>query len=75
MDKVSNYKIRLTDLETGEVIFDKVYRNIFRETESYAKKHIKLFVDSLVRGVISGRSLSLDISVFSDPDIKFDNIF
>lgn len=75
MDEVRDYKIRLTDLETGEIIFDKVYRNIFRESESYAKKHIKFFVDSLVRGVLSGRSLSLDIYVYSDPDIKFDNIF
>lgn len=75
MDTVRDYKISLTDIETGEILFDKTYRDIFRESESYAKKHIKLFVDSLCRGVLSGRSLSLDISVFSDPNIKCDNIF
>lgn len=65
----------MTDLETGEIVIDKVFRNIFRESESYAKKHIKLFVDCLFRGVLSGRSLSLDISVFKDSDVKVENIF
>lgn len=57
-------KVVFYDYETGEQIFDGKKKDFISPNESYGTKYLFMVLRSFVRGILSGKSLSIHIDVY-----------